>query len=790
MVAQPVEADSTTFTTTDVQVSKPIDKSLTFPLRKQQGANNVSTILEFLGKPRRLLSGNWTPASGNNTELQSFRSFDVSQMPAAISSKLLGFSGIRFTTNIKLVLNATPFQAGKLALRYYPNGRQTQSKMALHTASRIALSQLPGGEMTTMEKALEIKIPFTSYQEYYELAGSDQRDPILFTLRVFSPLVNGPAATSPNAGYSVWIWYTDVELFGASSAVPQSAPLKKKGAPTSEEERPLSTWLSASSKLASSLSSIPIISGISGPSAVWLKMASGLAHSLGYSRPVDSEPIRTMAPHYMVSVPNCDGLSNSSVLAWNRDARARLITDYSPSGMDETSVAFIKRQWSFIGDIPWSTADADAAELMSIRLAPGVSACRGGTPFIPFGGEVITGAGTSLASIDFLAFLTRHYRGGLELCFKFVKTGFHSGSIQFSYDINRQSPNDPVPAMTLAATAPLHRTIVDIQDGESVCLAFPFVSQADFLETYESFGRCRVHVVNRLVAPETVPSSVVIQVYVRGMEDLEFTGISNQNGLQPSVREPVIVPQGMDVEKSDEIICQPIGDALAMQDQSGIQMMDSMSESITSLLQFAKMGNHISFRTTNSNPSFIFNPSAWTTATQNAAGTQQKAPFALCNIMQAIRGCYAYQRGGYEINVLPPVSTANLNGNVYAWTDYNFGTPPTFETNANDLDFEVTSFGAGITTREFGFKSFRTSNNGKYGLSITIPYKNRYRVSPIYPHPQTAGVNSVGSNGTDFTDRTRVGIGANQQSAILLRGAEDYQLLYWVGVPCFVVRTF
>lgn len=785
-----MEGNSATFTTTDVMVSKPIDKSLTFPLRKQQGANNVSTILEFLGKPRRLFSGNWTPASGNNTELQSFRSFDVSQMPAAISSKLLGFSGIRFTTNVKLVLNATPFQAGKLALRYYPNGRQTQSKMALHTASRIALSQMPGGEMTTMEKAMEIKIPFTSYQEYYELAGVDQRDPILFTLRVFSPLVNGPAATSPNAGYSVWIWYTDVELFGASSAVPQSAPLKKKGAPASEEERPLSTWLSASSKLASSLSSIPMISGITGPSAVWLKMASGLAHSFGYSRPVDSEPIRTMAPHYMASVPNCDGLSSSSVLAWNRDARARLISDYSPSGMDETSISFIKRQWSFVGDIPWSTADADAAELISIRLAPGISASKGGVAFTPFGSETVVGSGTSLTPIDFLAFMMRHYRGGLELCFKFVKTGFHSGSLQFSYDINRQSNFVPAATATLASTAPLHRTIVDIQDGDSVCLAFPFLSQADFLETYESFGRCRVHVVNRLVAPETVPSTVAIQVYVRGMEDLEYSGIANQNSMYAQVRDPVVVPQGITVEKSDEIICQPIGDALAMQDQNGIQMMDSMSESITSLLQLAKMGNHIVFRTDNTTTSFVFNPSAWTTGTQTALGARVAFPFAFCNILQAIRSCYAYQRGGYEINVLPPIDKAKASGNVYAWTDYNFGSPPTFETNNVDAVYEVTSYGAGTFAREYGFKSFRAANNGNYGLSITVPYKNRYRVSLIYPYPQTGAVNTTGAIATDFTDRTRVGIAADQQSAILLRGGEDYQLLYWIGVPCLNTGSF
>jgi hypothetical protein len=591
-------------------------------------------------------------------------------------------------------------------------------------------------------------------------------------------LVNGPNATSLNAGYSIWLWYTDVELFGATTIVPQATKLVKKGKnPTNEEERPLSSWLSSSAKLADSLSSVPYLSSITGPSSLWLKYASGLAHSFGFSRPVQGEPVHAMAPHYMNSVPNADGLNVGSVMAWNKDARCRLIDDYSPSGMDEMSINFIKRQWSFIREFSFTTAQAAGTQIENIRLAPGM------------GSENVPSFGLSMAPIEFMAYLCRFYRGGVELCFKFVKTGFHSGSLQFSYEIGRQLPAG---TRSIQETSVLHRTVVDIQQGDSVCLAFPFVCVSDFLETFESYGRCYVHVINPLVAPETVANSIVVQVYARGMDDLEFSGISNQNGLTPSVLQPIIEPQGKSLEKNDEIICEPVGDALQMQEQTGLQMMDSMSESVNSLMQFAKMGNLLQFRinTVDSPQTIAFTPGAWTVSTRAPGGVQQRAPPFTCNVMNAIKSLYAYQRGGYEVNILPSLLNVNADNNNFAYTDNNFGAPPTFELVPNgNIGFETTMVAPGLDPRDFLFKHFRAANNGRYGLSVTVPYRCRYRVSPIFPIAQTAGIDSPGDPARDFSDRTRVHLRANTSSTVLLRGAEDFQLLYWVGVPPLFVRS-
>jgi hypothetical protein len=218
--------------------------------------------------------------------------------------------------------------------------------------------------MTTMSESMQVEVPFLSFEEYYEMTGS-RNDPLRFSLRVFSPLVNGPNAVSTSVGYTVWIWYTNVELYGATFIAPQGAGTKlgKVRTVSDQEDRPLSTWLSASSSLASSLSAIPYINTITGPTSVYLKYLSGLAHAFGYSRPLNGEPVRPMAPHLHNALANSDGVNVGTMMAINHDAKSRLITDYSPQGMDEMSINFIKRQWSYVNEFSMSTSDASGAQL-------------------------------------------------------------------------------------------------------------------------------------------------------------------------------------------------------------------------------------------------------------------------------------------------------------------------------------------------------------------------------------------------------------------------------------------
>lgn len=768
----------TTHITTEAVVdSRPVDSGITVPIRKSMNVDDVDTIKKFMAKPRLVATATWTPASLVGAALfGNMKSFAHVAVSPAFVAKLSGFTGVRYTTNIKVVINATPFQQGKLRLVYYPNGGNTLAKYNAHVSNRISLSQMPGVELTTMQQSAETSVPFLSYQEYYDMVG-DRVDPLLFNVHVFAPLENGPNATRPNVIVTVWVWFTDVELFGVSTLEPQSKSSVKGKIRTvaAQEERPLSSWLSATSRLASSMSSVPIISSIAAPTAVWTKVASGLASSFGYSRPIDGNPVRSMAPHLLNSISNADGLNVSSVLALNKDASCRLIDDYSPMGQDEMSVNFIKRQWSFIREFSFAVGSAQGAQLTEQGLGPNI------------GISPVTNFGQAVTPTEFLSRLTRYYRGGIEICFKFVKTGFHSGTLGFSYAVG-----NTIPSVTIADTDRLHRTIIDIQDGDSVCLAFPFISSRDWLPCEAAYGRLYVHVVNQLVAPETCPQQILVQMYTRGMEDMEFSAYNHNSAFLPQLETPIvnqggIQMQGGDVQEDDEIVCEPIGGTIVSPIPNGIQMMDCMSESLTSLLSFLKNGNLLSFYyatgTAYERQNFAFNPSAWTVRGRSPVAVFTE-PAYLAGTLSYIKSAFAFQRGGHELNILPQVqdtygTTKALNTHLVSAMHHSTSTL----VYQGDISYGFTSaalLGSAVNLRErVAVNNPKAMNHGRFGLSVTLPYRSLYRVNLIRPQ-------ILGSSSGDDQALGRFVLDIQSGDMLMLRPAEDFQLLYWVGVPPMV----
>jgi len=726
------------------------------PLRQSQNANVVSSILDYLARPRVVATGTLQTSDAQGATLATDRAFNLSGDPF-FTGKLQGFSGMRFTTNIRVAVNATPFQQGVLRLCYYPNYREAPSKAEMHLGPVRGFSQLPGGQFAMSDGGIECSVPFTSFMEYYDLETS-RGDPLNWFLKVQSPLATG-ASGPTTVKYTVWVWFTDVELFGTTTVQPQSmsGPRRKvkTRAPAMQEERPLSTWLSASSTLASSMDGIPLISSLTGPSAYWLKRAANLANSFGYSRPTNGEPVRPMAPHYHSSITNSDGINVSSVLAYNHDASCRLIDDFSPSGMDEMSVNFVKKQWAFLEEFTFATSAAAGTQLWNRSLGTGAATVTDSY------------ARSYLTPVGFLGQLFRYYRGGVEFDFRFVKTGFHSGTLSVSY-LTSESPPGTV---TENQTDLLHRTIVDIQEGSNICLSFPFISRRAWLETYMPYGSAYVHVVNPLIAPETVASSITVQVFVRAMDDFELTGLCEQNVVYPLAAMPLIAPQGGDPTAFGEVTCAPVGGTLVEPKLDGLAMMDSMSESISSLLVPLKAGCLLLVNggVTDVELSFYLNPSAYACAGLQLPSTATAQPF-VCSVFNAIRSCYAYQRGGYELNMIA-TAAAGTDRVLAVSQSHPFGSSAVYATAPIFGSVQTGGLAAdNVLTHPVG------ANSASHGMSAQLPYKSLFRVNVIQPAV-------AGSTYDTFQMRNRYRVDARAPDTFILRAGEDYQLIYWVGVP-------
>lgn len=750
-------AGTTSFHLPSAGVEAVRDDTEILRLQEDSQANLVSSISQFMAKPRIAGTATWTPALAVGGPLLQNYSWTFTSNDAVFANKIFGFSGISYTTHIKLQVNANPFQQGRLKLCYYPNPTASSTKLASHFANRITVSQLPGLEMNVNDTSIEIAVPFTSYERYIDVTGT-VKDPLFWNVTIMSPLVNGPNATNVNANVTVWVWYTDVKLYGASNApiVAQSGRVhtRIRTRPASEqEEKPLSAWLSSASKVASSFSAIPSIAPLSGPTSLFVTGLSGLASYFGYSRPVSGEPVRPIAPHYHNALPNSDGVSPASVLSLRKDAKIKAIVDYSPMSLDEMSINFVKRQWCYFDEFTWATSATIGSQLHKRDLNLGYSATLGN--------------GVTMSPLTFLSNLLRFYRGGIEVMFKLVKTGFHSGALAVSCQYGTSSGANYV----LQDTDPLHRTIVDIQEGTEFCILFPFVHGSEYLETFQAFGTWYVHVVNALVCPETVNNSITVQMYVRGAEDMEFSTIADANHLTP------IVTQGGELMDDDEIVCEPVGGMIAAKQISGLHAMGSVSDTCTSLLQLLKYGSQIAFSYTTlptSVETVTFNPWGINAFTKIGAGATTVPP-AQYPVIDAIRACYAYTRGSFEVTTLASNATggATSSGGFVIRSHIAYGAPNPVATGGTD-DF---SHGYTIASKaNRPVQPHTAANKADHGLGVILPYRCRYRVSP-----------TKYISGSDVLDDTQslnfAKITVNPSDPVIMRVGDDFQCLYWVGVP-------
>lgn len=714
--------------------------------------------MAYLTKPRIAAAGTITPAIPVGLLTQG-GAWQTTANDPVFSAKMFGFSGVKFTTNIKLVVNSTPFQQGKLRLTIYPNPSASGVGASAHYVNRVTTSQLPGVDMLINDESVTMSVPWCSYQEYIDATGTIV-EPLMWRITVFSPLLNGPNATITTANYTVWIWYTDVQLFGCSTAsiVAQSKKGKsvvKRVAISEQEDKPLSSWLSSASKLASDLMAIPTIAPLAGPTSIMLSGLSGVASYFGYSRPTNGEPVRSVATHFHSALPNSVGVTPASVLAFNKDCKVKGITDFSPGQLDEMSINFVKRQWSFFDELTWSNTASSGTQLYKrdLNLSYGVA----------------YGASTTLPPISLLSYLFRHYRGGIEILFKFVKTGFHSGSLAISSQYGTSSGAN----LLLTDTDPLYRTIVDIQEGDEVCISFPFIHPADFLQTYESFGTWYMHVMNPLICPETVAQSIVVQMYVRGAENLEFATIADENKIYP------VYAQGGKVQEDGEITCELIGNIGEASPIYPAVAASTMGETCTSLLQVLKYGSQlyvwqVSAPVTNTITFEVCMSSAASYTKTGAAPSV--APAWQAGFMNVIRACYGFSRGGHEFSILHTdgsnTTPTQPSEKVFVVRSHiSYGTPAQVNNTAQE------SFGCTFQTATMYAGTPHTSaNHADHGHGAIVTYRGKYRVAPTLMVDRTSNLND--SQSLNFARIT-----VAPTDTVIVRAADDFQCLFWLGVP-------
>lgn len=558
------------------------EKSQLYPVRDQ-------SISDFLAKPFRAKSGDWSTANTINTSLSSFLIGDtlITGTPVFNTvwfNKLKGFNFIRATAVIRLQLNATPFHAGKLIMFLNPCDTAATGSTFTANSWRRSLSdhsQKPHVLVDVKDSVAIMRVPYVTPVDYFTLHTLDNIDWGTINLTVMSPLAIG-ASGETTIGYDVFVHFEDVEL--AAPMHPQSGAFYpqsgERAAPMSVPEREaaiaagtgkLSKALLAGSEIAGAVAAVPNMAPFAVPASWVMRGLSHVASWFGWSKPGIDRPVEYVALINEPQFGNATGVSSAPTLGLLHDNCVSVRPGFGGVPQDEMCFDYLKTIKNYVTFYDWLTTDLASSLLATIDVGPRMPHTYNYT-------GVETKAYSSYNPIGYLSHYFCQYRGSVEVTFKIAKTDFHSGRLLFAF-----VPSTVVGTPGIGETDYLLREIVDIRTTSEITLKIPYLHYQKYITCDQPLGKLYVYVLNPLRAPETCAGSVRLLMFAGGGQDFELQ-VPGQVTDQTSLLKPFLPQSGVTPDVDQTIINETIGNYPNMA-QTVEASFTSVGECFTSVKQ-------------------------------------------------------------------------------------------------------------------------------------------------------------------------------------------------------------
>lgn len=481
-------------------------------LLENAGTGYDQDIKAFLAKPVLLSSGVFSAVTVAGI-------IDDWILPNALFNKevyrrkLQGYLGVRGKIILRIQLNATKFQQGRLILCYNP---MSSAQDFARLDSPMLVTQLPHVQIdiATQTEAI-LEIPFVSNYTHFGLISGEGPWAHAYLYR-YLPFRTGAGSTT--CDYSVWAHMEDVELVTPAANkgyIAQMAGDRLKHKPISALESkamssgPVSSALSKISMSADLLDGVPMLSSFAAPVAWASQIGARIASIFGWSKPTNELVIARRNITTNQYENNCDAIDNVYSLGLMTTNSVSVLPGLGGTDADEMSMSFLNSVNFWFRTDSWLTSDAVGTQIAAIELRPASYAILGTSGLYNFG------------PLSYFATIFRYYRGSLKFRIKFAKTIFHSGRLALSYSPGYNSDGSTNP-LTLDESAYTYREILDMRDACEFEFTIPYASMRPYLLTTQSYGRLSLIVLNPLVAPDTVDTHVDIAWEVSADKDFEF----------------------------------------------------------------------------------------------------------------------------------------------------------------------------------------------------------------------------------------------------------------------------
>lgn len=717
-----------------VVVSKPsIPLDLANCLKSAAEASYQQNIHEFLAKPIVLTQGDFV----GTIPLIDFDLLSTLLLKAPWRDKLRGYLAIRATIVVRLQLNANKFQQGRLIMGYIPAGKDNFLRETL-----TALTQLPHVELDiNSETAAVLEIPYTSpYTHFNLIDGTGESASLL--VREYAPFKFG--AGSSVCGYTIWCSLKDVELvtpvtnvgwIAQSGKIPRKTNIKDTELKTMTQG-PISGMLNKISSAATVLGDIPLISSYAGTLAWVSAIGARVATVFGYSQP-RNENLVTKNNRSKYSYENtADGVDNCDTLGLSATNAVSILPGLGATNLDEMSLQYLQQVPAYFKTNVWRTVDNYGDVIDAISLRPDQFAIT----------SIVPGA-SDMTPVAFLANMFRYYRGSLKVTVKLSKTQFHSGRLIVSFNPG----SNPGGVYAIEDSDYIFREIIDVRDATEYTFLVPFVATQPYLGTDESYGLLTVHVLNPLVAPDTVSSEVDLLFEISAHHDMEWslpkefrfspTTFYAQSGVGANMEELVhkdkcLGPSSPTVHLGADVASLCIGEKI----MSVKQLMNRLNYKIEN------WGLSRVFRPFDTYPSFKGSLGLFTPSTNN-------------DYITVFASCYRYNRGSVNIK-----STNRFAQAVHCVLSYN-------DTNAPLPALATKKFMSSSITND--------STIAHMGINVPMYHKYHTRTSSCRTGPSSRFLTPHTSPIVTNWSHTN-----NDDNAIFGRYAgDDYQLGFFIGIP-------
>lgn len=627
--------DDANVVTRDMSQMSHIDQSI---LNIQDTNRDDQSIISFLAKPIILSQGTF-----NITDTYSF--LDTKSMPySAFTSsqgvvwtqKLAGVYGIRMDMKFRIVVNADRFQQGRYCMGWVPLASPVKTTSNLkelnfnntHMATLVQRTTVPHVEFDlASDTVAELVVPFVSSRSFYNLnsvlALADNYPLGYINVYPYSPLVSPAGSTT--AGYTVYVSFENVKLFGAASAQSGLQSRRYDKELGNKFNGPISGPSAAIAKGFKEFANIPLLSSYATPISWIADRVSNVASIFGWSKPLQGDSTIKFQQLCAPGHSNVDGDSDARALSFNMKPGVVKLDGFSGTSYDEMDFSYIVRKTAWFKTDTWNNSQVSGTVISTISVTPKQ--------------ELLIGGAYHYQPVAFVSRFFNFWRGSLVYRLKLVRTEFHSGRLQIAF-----FPGDVI-ATNTGNAAYVHRTIIDVREKSEVEFIVPFINNSPWKAT--SIGTILVTVVDPLVAPATVSNSVTLLWEISGGEDIEFASPSILSSLTPTL----FVPQsGLNEARLIETV---LGSS-SVEANPIISTSVSIGEKITSFRSFLKRFTPI-YPSSQLTTASTFLDNTTLTFTQDVLLGLMVIPptdYWRADLLSTIGSCYAVWRGGVRVRCL------------------------------------------------------------------------------------------------------------------------------------------